>query len=43
MLDLGLTVWMLARFRSLPARAMLTVVLLAYLGTLAYFARAFAS
>ena len=42
-LDLGLTVWMLARFRSLPARAMLTVVLLAYLGTLAYFARAFAS
>jgi membrane-bound metal-dependent hydrolase YbcI (DUF457 family) len=42
-LAVGLTAWMLARFRSRPARAALAAVLLAHVGTLAYFARAFAS
>ena len=41
-LAIGLTVLMPIRYRSLPARAALVTVLLAYAGTLAYFARAFA-
>ena len=40
-LDVGLTLWMLVRHRGAPARAALVLVLLAYLGTVGYFAWTF--
>ena len=41
MLAIGLTVALLLRFKSLPARSALTVVLAAYVGTIAYFGHLF--
>jgi hypothetical protein len=41
MLAVSLTVFLIIRFKSPPARSVLAVVLIAYIGTLAYFARVF--